>query len=75
MQIYGRKCNTNQKWNNDKCRCECKKHNVCERDYILKPATCICENGKHLASIIDDSVITCDEIIEETVPKNFNEKK
>ena len=21
----GRKCNSNQKWNNDKCRCECKK--------------------------------------------------
>ena len=20
----GRKCNSNQKWNNDKCRCECK---------------------------------------------------
>ena len=19
----GRKCNSNQKWNNDKCRCEC----------------------------------------------------
>ena len=23
-----------------------------------------CENGKYLASIMDDSVITCDEIIE-----------
>ena len=22
----GRKCNSNQKWNNDKCRCECKKN-------------------------------------------------
>ena len=28
----------------------------------------------HLASIIDHSVITWDEIIEETFPKNFNEK-
>ena len=27
------------------------------------PATCICKNGKYLASIIDDLVITCDEII------------
>ena len=25
----GRKCNSNQKWNNDKCRFECKKHNIC----------------------------------------------
>ena len=39
------------------------------------------ENGKYFADIIDDPVITCDEIIEsyneetETVPTNFNEKK
>ena len=25
-----RKCNSNQWWNNDKCRCECKKYNICE---------------------------------------------
>ena len=33
----GRKCHSNQKWNNDKCRCESnnpKKHRVCEKDYI-----------------------------------------
>ena len=35
-----------------------------------------CENGKYLASIFDNSVITCDEIIEKTkaVSTNFNEK-
>ena len=62
---------------NDKCWCECKKH-ICEKDYIWNPATCSCKNGKYLASIIeDDSVITYDEIIEETktIPTNFNEKK
>ena len=43
----------------------------------MNPVTCSCKNGKCLPSIIDNSVITCDEIIEETktVPKNFNEKK
>ena len=43
---------------------------------IWNPATCSCENGKYLASIMNDSVITCDEIIEEpkTVPTSFNEK-
>ena len=48
-----------------------------EKDYIWNPTTCSCENGKYLASIIDDSVITCDEIIEETnsIPTNFDEKK
>ena len=29
----GRKCNSGQRWNNDKCRCECKKQHVCEKDY------------------------------------------
>ena len=33
----GRKCNSNQIWNNEKCRCKCKnpiKHHTCDRDYI-----------------------------------------
>ena len=30
---------------NDKCPCECKNHNVCEKDYIWNPSTCNCENG------------------------------
>ena len=56
--------------------CECKKH-IYEKEYIWNPAAYSCENRKYLASIIDDSVITRDEIIEETktVPTNFNEKK
>ena len=45
------------------------------KDYIWNPSTCICENRKYLVSVMDDSVITCNEIIEETVPTNFNEKK
>ena len=62
----------------------CKKHHLCEKDYIWNPTTCSCENGKYLASINDNSVGTCDEIIDEeakwndeetkTIPTNFNEK-
>ena len=38
---------------------------MCEKkDYIWNRSTCTCENGKYLGSIIDDSVITDDEIIE-----------
>ena len=50
------------------------------KDYVWNSATCIGENGKYLASIMDDSVITCDETIKsydeeiKTVPTNFNEK-
>ena len=34
-----------------------------EKDYIWNLPTYSCKNGKYLASIIDDSVITSDEII------------
>ena len=78
----GRKYNSNQKWNNDKCLCEYKDpkeyHNVWIKiGYIWNPATCNCENGKYLASIADDSVNRCDEITEETktIPTNLNEKR
>ena len=51
----------------------------------LESATCSRENGKYLANIMDDLVITCDEIIDaeaksygeetKTIPTNLNEKK
>ena len=36
---------------------------LCEKDYISNFVTCSCENGKYLASATDNSVITCDVII------------
>ena len=62
-----------------------KKRHVCEKSYIWNPAQCTCDNGKYLVSIMEsiqesimyDSAITCDQIIEEdkkTFPTNFNEK-
>ena len=40
------------------------------------PAACSCENGKYLASILGDSTIICDEVIESYEKEtNFNEKK
>ena len=55
-----------------------RKRHVCKEDYVLNPAACNCENGKYLASIMDDSAIMCDEIIEsynEETKTVFNEKK
>ena len=51
------KCNSDQWWNNNK-------RHFCEKDYISNPATCDFKNWKYLESIMDDSVIVCDEIIE-----------
>ena len=72
-----KKCNSDQWYKNDKCPCECKKCHVCEKAYIWNPSICSCKKVKHLASIIDNSVIRCDEVIEEetkTLTTNFNEK-
>ena len=52
--------NSNQKWNNDKYQCECKQY------YSWNPSTCICENSRYLKSIVDDSVIVHDEVINVT---------
>ena len=71
-----RECNSNQKWNNDKCRYYCKKHNRCEKDYIWNSARFSCETGKYLAGNTDNSVIMCDEIIDTDVKaKSYNEAK
>ena len=42
---------------------------------MWNPATCRCQNGKYLASIMDDSAITCDEIIDAEVKSNEKETK
>ena len=48
------------------------KHHVCGKDYIWSPSTSTCENGKYLESIIGDSIVICDGIIE--VKKAFSTK-
>ena len=46
-KFCGKNCNSNQKWNNDKCRCKRKsvtEQHVYEKDDIWNPATCSCLN-------------------------------
>ena len=43
------------------------------KNYVWNLSTCNCENGKYLASIMDDSAIICDEIID-VKETNFNKK-
>ena len=56
-------CNSNKKLNNETCQCECKNYHACKKGYFWKPSTCICENNKYLISIVDTSLIKCDEIV------------
>ena len=65
-KFYSATCNSNQKWNNDKCQCECKKNRLFKRDYSWNPSTCISENRRYLKSIVHNSVIVCDKIMNGT---------
>ena len=45
----GSKCDLDQRWNKNKCLCECKnskEHNVREKCYIWNPAPYSCKNVK-----------------------------
>ena len=75
-----KKCSSNQWWNKNKCQYECNKRHLCENDFAWNPGTCSCENGKYLASIIDDSAINCHDAKWNDKGKsydrtNFNENK
>ena len=42
-------CNNKQRWNNDKCRCECKElivKGVCHEGFVCNPSNCKCECDK-----------------------------
>ena len=42
-------CNSKQRWNKDKCRCECKElidKGVCDKGFIWNPSNCECECDK-----------------------------
>ena len=44
----GRRRNSNQNWNNDKCRCKREntvEHQACEKDYMWNPVTWTGKNG------------------------------
>ena len=77
-KFAGRKCNSNQWWNNDKCWCECKKHHICEKDYIWNPSTCSYKNGffsKYYWQITDVETKSNDKKKQkQTIPTNFNKK-
>ena len=38
--------------------------NYVKKNHVWNSATCICKNGKYLASIMDDSANICDEFIQ-----------
>ena len=73
-------CNSKQRWNKDKCRCECKElidKSVCDEGYFFNSSNCDCECDKScdIGEYLDYSLI--EECTENTdvVKTNENENK
>ena len=48
-RLYANVCNNKQRWNDDKCTCECKElvdKGVCDKRFIWNPSNCKCECDK-----------------------------
>ena len=77
-------CNSKQRWNEDKCRCECKElidKGVCNKGYVWNPSNCECECDKScsIGEYLDYSSDMCrkklvDPLLEEC-SENINETK
>ena len=77
-------CNNKQRWNEDKCRRECKElveKGVCDKGFIWNPSNCECECDKscNISQYLDYSDCKCkkkliDPLIEECT-ENDNETK
>ena len=57
-------CNNKQRWNEDKCRCECKELNdkgVCDKGHVCNPSNCECECDKSwsIGEYLDYSSCKC----------------
>ena len=77
-------CNSKQRWNEDKCRCECKElidKCVCDKGYVWNPSNCECECDKscNIGEYLDYSSCKCRKkligpLVEECT-KNIDETK
>ena len=77
-------CNNKQRWNKDKCRCECKElidKGICDKGFIWNPSNCECECDKscNIGQYLDYSDCKCkkkliDPLIEKC-SENDNETK
>ena len=69
-------CNGKQRWNNDKCRCECNEliaKRLCDIGYVWNPSNCECEcdtscDVGDVLEIVQVKVDECTETVKEVNP-------
>ena len=57
-------CNNKQKWNKEKCRCECLVDKKCANKFLWSPSNCKGEYKKKAAHLLTEE---CEEIIDNKV--------
>ena len=74
--LYAKICNNLQKWNGNKCRCECLKIKKCNISYSWNVDNCRCEMKKLIAFIESERFLETEECDVETDEiKNVSECK
>ena len=83
-RLHGSVCNNKLRWNDDKCKCECKKFidkGVCDKGLICNPSNCECECDKScdVCEYLDHENCKCrkklvDKLVEECT-ENVEEVK
>ena len=76
-------CNNKQRWNEDKCRCECRElvdKKRCDNAFIWNPSNCNCECDKScdIGEYLDHKNCKCKKMIDQLVEKcseNIDENK
>ena len=76
-------CNNKQRWNEDKCRCECIElvdKNSCDKGFIWNPSNCNCECDKScdVEEYLDHKSCKCKRMINQVTEKcseNINESE
>ena len=56
-------CNNKQKWNKEKCRCECLKIEKCSGNSFFNVVNCSCEMKKATALIVEEYDIETDDVM------------
>ena len=71
-------CNSRQRWNGDKCRCECKEdlidNGICDKGFMWNPSNCGCECDKScgIGEYIDKSCVCRNTLIDKLVEECTN---
>ena len=71
-------CNNKQRWNNDKCQCECKElidKGICDKGYIWNPSNCKCECDKScdFGEYVDYENCKCIKRLVDKLIEEYNE--